>query len=131
MKQKTSNSLTIRSEVYEGVTDIPHFPIEIFYEDCHLEFEDIYFDDLGELPEQLKFLAESRKGEVNLDGGHRCRFTLSCNAHGGLLVSFRAEPIPFPGQLILKGTYTVDGEYTEEIIARFIKLISEGNTLNI
>jgi hypothetical protein len=133
MTQDTTNSLTIRSEIYEGVTDFPHFPIEIVYENCRVQFEDIYIDgpDLAQLPEQLKSLEESRKGEVKLDGGRRCSITLSCNDNGHLQVSFRAEPEPFPGHLILEGMFKIHGEFTAETIGQFIALVTEGETLRI
>jgi hypothetical protein len=125
------NTLKIVRERYEGVTDIPHFCIEIAYENCHLKFEDIYLDNLDILAEQITGLANSRQGTVSLNGGERFQFSLSCNAQGWLEISFRAEPCPFRGYLLLEGSYLIEGEKTTEVLQNFERLISQGKTLMI
>jgi hypothetical protein len=125
------NKLAIRSETYEGVTEVPHFPVVIDYEGCHVQMEDIYIDDLKAIADSLGRLEGSRTGEVRLDGGSRFTVVLSIDSHGGLLVRFQAEPVPFPGRLLLEGYFRIDGEYTGQYILGFQKLLKEGAPISI
>lgn len=123
--------LTIKKDVYEGVTESPHFPVVIDYEGCHVEIEDLYFGNIRTLSDSILNWERLRTGEVHLDAGSRFSATLSLNSHGALVIRFRAEPTPFPGRLFLEGSFIIDGEYTGQYLMKFVKLINEGETLNI
>jgi hypothetical protein len=132
-KSKTDKSLTIRRDIYEDVTSIPHFPIEIQYVGHHVSFEDIYFDRPELFLEELRTLEEKRKGEVLLDGGLRIRIWFKATPRGGVSVSFRSEefePI-FPGNCILKGSFSIDGECVKQLVNSFKKLFSDGTPVTI
>lgn len=128
MGPDSDNFLKIKRKVYEGVTETPHFPMQISYAGCHVEYEDIYFDDLENVAIQLEALDATRKGELILDGGSRIQIRLSCRASGALAIAFRAQAArpAFPGQLDLKGCYEVDSEYSTQTILRLRKLITVG-----
>lgn len=125
------NRLRITSSVYEGVTDLPHFSVTIDYERCHVEIEDIYFDDLEILSNHLDNLERTRKGEIVIDGGTRFGLKAVGNCHGGIEICFHAEPANFPGRLILEGYFQFDGEHAAERIRQLRKLFSEGKALDI
>jgi len=131
MNKKEMNSLVIVSEVYEGVTPTPHFPTTIDYEGCHVEFDDIYYDQLETIPDQLRKLEKSRKGIVIIDGGQRFGITVKTDLHGGVVISFRACPTSFPGKLVLEGSFQFDGEHTAQTIENMVSLLIAGQTLRI
>ena len=128
MKQ---DQLVITRQVYEGVTVIPHFPTSIRYQECFVEFDDIYLEHLAELPSQLSTLERTRKGSVLFDGGSRFRMTVRADSHGGIDLSFHAEPINFPGTLILKGSFHIDGEHAAQTIQGLTNLIVDGREFTI
>lgn len=126
-----TNCLIMIRETYEGVTTIPHFPTQIDYEGCHVEFEDLYFDNLDTLNERLVQLENTRRGTVVLDGGSRFGLTIAAENRGGIAISFRAHPVSFPGTLILEGRFVIDGEHAAQSLKAFRDLIVTGKLLRI
>lgn len=131
MRIMETNRLTITSSVYAGVTELPHFPVVIDYEGCHLEIEDIYFDNIEILSEQLERLEKTRKGEIIFDGGSRFGLQAIANVHGGITICFRAAPVNFPGKLILEGCFQIDGEHAAQTVRELRRLFSKGEPLAI
>ncbi len=125
------NHLIMTRKVYEGVTTMPHFPTSIDYEGCHVEFEDIYFNQPEILLERINQLEKTRKGTIFLDGGSRFQLTIEADVHGGISISFRASPITNPGTLILGGSFVFDGEHAAPIIKKFNDLFGKGEELHI
>jgi hypothetical protein len=127
----TEKSLTIRRNFYEGVTGVPHFPVEIHYVGHHVVVEDIYFDKPEQFIKELQALEVSREGEILLDGGMRLKISFKANSHGGIVVSFHSEEFEpsFPGQCILDGYFLVEGEYVGQLVSSFEKLFSDGTSV--
>lgn len=125
------NCLVIVREVYEDVTTTPHFPTSIEYHGFHVAFDDIYFDGLASLPDQLRNLERTRSGSTVLDGGSRFRVSAKADTHGGVDIFFHAHPIDFPGTLVLEGSFHIDGEHVGQVITGLIDLIVAGQPFKI
>ena len=125
---RSTPALNIKREYWPEVTNAPHFIVELRYEGCNINYDDIYFDNLNNIINKLEALEKSRKGRVTLDGGHRFAATLEAAVTGGITIYFQAESFPptFPGKLKLKGYFAVEGEYTSKIIKDLIKLFKDG-----
>jgi len=127
------NKLNIKREYWPEVTSIPHFVVEIMYEGCNIIYDDIYFDDLDKIVPNLELLEKNRKGSVILGGGHRFVASLEATATGGITINFQTESFPpiFPGELKLKGYFSIEGEHTSKILGDLIQLFKGGKELNI
>jgi hypothetical protein len=128
MSSLESRSITIKREIYEDVTDTPHFPIKVSFAGHEISFDDIYFDRLREIPAALRALEATRKGKVVLDGGFRVKICLEALSTGGISVSFRTEQSEgfFPGRCVLEGSIGIDGERVAEVIRSLERLFSDG-----
>jgi len=131
MIPKETNSLSIGRALYNGLTGVPHFLVDISFVRHQVFFDDIYFDGLPELPAKLKALEETRKGSVLLDGGPRMKIWLEATLRGGLKIRFLTEQQFFPGSCALEGEFEIEGERTEELIRSFQRLISDGDPVVI
>ncbi len=122
------NKLNIKREYWPEVTSTPHFIVEIMYEGCNIIYDDIYFDNLDQIVPDLEVLEKTRKGSVNLDGGNRFIATLEATTTGGITINFQTESFPplFPGELKLKGYFSIDGEYTSKVLGDLGKLFKDG-----
>jgi hypothetical protein len=121
------NRLRIKRETWPEVTEIPHFVVELIYEDHSYMCDDIYFGDLNDLILQLKALKKKRKGTVEIDGGFRFKVVIKTTSSGGISLNFKVESDSgFPGKMILEGSFPVEGENTEDILMALIKLLREG-----
>jgi len=118
------NRLHIASERWTDVTEVPHYVVNLHYEGCVLTHDDIYFDDLAG---QLKLLEKTRKGHVVLDGGYRFNCNVEATPSGGLDLKFAAmSGANFPGELTLKGKFSISGESTAHVLKSLIGLFQDG-----
>jgi len=127
------NELNIIREYWPEVTSIPHFIVEILYEGCKIIYDDIYFDNVDKIVPKLEALEKTRKGSVNLDGGNRFIAKLEATTTGGITINFQTESFPpiFPGELKLKGYFSIDGEYTSKVLGDLSKLFKDGKKFHI
>ncbi len=128
-----NNSLTIRRDNYEGVTNTFHYPLCLIYEGCKIEFDDIYISNMDSLCNQIQDMERTRKGSVTLDGGSRFRLLIKVNLHGGFDMEFRIkkfEPF-FPGSLIMTGYFIINGENVAQFASSFKTLVKDGEKLII
>ncbi|WP_457668563.1 hypothetical protein [Thiolapillus sp.] len=119
--------IAIRSEVWPELTSRPHFDVELAYEGCRVNYDEIYFTAEKEIAGQLRDMRRSRKGKVILDGGFQFVLTVEMQLTGGVKLCFRTESgIEFPGKRILEGFFEVEGEYADELLRGLLNLIDEG-----
>ncbi|HMK55463.1 MAG TPA: hypothetical protein VK448_02370 [Dissulfurispiraceae bacterium] len=127
------NSIIIRREVYEGITDIPHYPISLIYEGHHIDIEDIYITGMESLYGQIEEMERSRKGLITLDGGYRFKLNINANVQGGFDLKFHIEQHKpsFPGDLIMTGYFHINGENVAQFTQSFKTLVHDGIEMTI
>jgi hypothetical protein len=123
--------IKINREVDKEITNIPRFIVDVSYEGCRIEYDDIYFDNLDELWQKIEKLEKSRKGKVTLDGGTRFRLNLCATKQGGIKIEVTAEKFNLPGRISLEGILDVEGEFVSRLIGLFKALLLEGRQLEI
>jgi hypothetical protein len=122
------NSLRIKSEKWPEVTNIPHYIVEINYEGFSYVHSDIYFDNRESIVSKLNDLELNRKGNVEINGGFRFKIITEAKKLGGIVLNFRCESDEtFPGNFVLEGYFSVEGENTASVVSALINLLSDGN----
>ena len=106
---------------------MPHFDIELVYEGCRINLQEIYFSQQDELAVQLRHMLRDRTGKVMLDGGFQFVLMVEMQATGRVMLRFRTESgIEFPGKRIVEGLFEVEGEYADSLLRSLVNLIDKG-----
>lgn len=126
-------SLKISRETYSDITDIPHFIVSLSYAGHYIDYEDIYFDNVGQIVEKLRAFKNIRSKKVLLDGGMRMTISLEGISSGAAILSFHMEQFEpsFPGECILKGSFSFDDSAANKVIDTLEQLFLEGKDFYI